>query len=152
MTFDQKINAIKNKIYGYSLIIGNDVENYIFQTTPMSADVAKTIAQLAPNDIEHFSNNNFVSRLLAQYRTQVGKGGIGINANGIKGFSGLSIYFQNKYKNAKTTKDLQNLLFTIKDFNPEEKTLMNFDIPTIFNTNLNTVLDENLRKFLNIKK
>jgi len=118
----------------------------------MSADIAKTIAQIAPSDIEHFSNNNFITRLLAQYRTQVGKGGIGINANGIKGFSGLSIYFQKKYKNANKKEDLKKLLFKIKDLDLNNDKLINFTIPEVFNTNLNTVLDENLRKFLKDKK
>ena len=35
-----------------SILIGDDIKDQIFQTTQMSANISKTIAQLAPSEIE----------------------------------------------------------------------------------------------------
>ena len=138
----------KNKIYGFSIIIGDNLENTILQTTQMSSAVLKTIAENVATDLEHFSNSSFTARLNAQKRTQTGKGSVGINANGDKGYSALSMYFQNKYNNAKTEQDLKQIALQIKDFDLKADALFDIKIPTVFNTSLENMVDENLKNVL----
>lgn len=148
LSFDQKVNAIKNKIYGMSILIGNNVEDQISQTTQMSAETAKNIAQMSASEVEHFSNNNNVSKVRAQHRTQVGRGSIGPNANGTKAYSALLVYFQNKYKHLYSKGELDHLKLEIKGLNLKNDPLLNFTIPRIFNANLNATVNENMRNIL----
>lgn len=148
LSLEQRLNSMENKVYGFSLIIGDSLENNISQTTQMSSEIAKTIAQNKKADKEHFSNNNFLSRFNAQERTQKGKGSVGINANGNKAYAALCMYFQSKYSKATTESDLMALNLNIAEYPTKVDPLLSFTIPTIFNANLEGVIDTNLKNYI----
>lgn len=101
----RELEAIKNKIYFDMIYNGDNVVNWVMQTTPISMSDAQNAAS---NSVEgayskQLSNFNPYARFIAQFQNSIGKDGIGIFATGIKIWSMISTYFNDLYLHDNTT-------------------------------------------------
>lgn len=118
--------AIKNKIFNALWRIGSDVKNVVSATSPISMGPAQTAAELSTSGqfSKLVSNENPGARVILQYQNSIGKDGIGVYATGIKVFSILLNYYNEKINGA-TEETLGRYLFhdirgTKTDASPDE--------------------------------
>ena len=104
-TFEE---ATKNKIFYDIWTIGTNAVNMISQTTPVSVEELRVIADKQDADDVETNNLNPAVRSTAQFQNSIGKICIGISAVGIKVYSTLLTYFNNKVNSKKA--------WTIKDW------------------------------------
>lgn len=94
--------AIKNKIFNALWRIGSDVRNVVSATSPISMGPAQTAADNSTSGqfSKLVSNENPGARVILQYQNSIGKDGIGVYATGIKVFSILLNYYNEKVNSA----------------------------------------------------
>lgn len=99
--------AIKNKVFNALWRIGADVKNVVSATSPISMGPAQDAAEASTSGqfSKLVSNENPGARVILQYQNSIGKDGIGVYATGIKVFSILLNYYNEKLAKA----DKENL-------------------------------------------
>ena len=118
--------AIKNKIFNALWRIGSDVRNVVSATSPISMGPAQVAADNSTSGqfSKLVSNENPGARIILQYQNSIGKDGIGVYATGIKVFSILLNYYNEKVNSA--TEDtlgrytFHNIKGVASDANPDE--------------------------------
>lgn len=94
--------AIKNKIFNALWRIGSDIRNVVSATSPISMGPAQVAADNSTSGqfSKLVSNENPGARIILQYQNSIGKDGIGVYATGIKVFSILLNYYNEKVNSA----------------------------------------------------
>lgn len=112
--------AIKNKVFNALWRIGADVKNVVSATSPISMGPAQDAAAASTSGqfSKLVSNENPGARVILQYQNSIGKDGIGVYATGIKVFSILLNYYNEKL--SKATEDNLNR-YTFYNENSENK-------------------------------
>lgn len=112
--------AIKNKVFNALWRIGSDVKNVVSATSPISMGPAQEAADASTSGqfSKLVSNENPGARVILQYQNSIGKDGIGVYATGIKVFSILLNYYNEKLAKA-TEENLPR--YTFYNENSENK-------------------------------
>ncbi len=112
--------AIKNKVFNALWRIGADIKNVVSATSPISMGPAQDAAAASTSGqfSKLVSNENPGARVILQYQNSIGKDGIGVYATGIKVFSILLNYYNEKLN--KATEDNLNR-YTFYNENSENK-------------------------------
>ena len=102
--------VIKNMIFNYMYNIGSNPKNYLSETSILTVAPARKAA--AKSSMGKFGNNNSNenpgAKMNAQDQNMVGKSSIAVYANGIKAFSSLLLFFQDKLTNIDKVNEIFN--------------------------------------------
>lgn len=102
--------VIKNMIFNYMYNIGSNPKNYLSETSVLTVAPARKAA--AKSSMGKFGNNNSNenpgAKMNAQDQNMVGKSSIAVYANGIKAFSSLLLFFQDKLTNIDKANEIFN--------------------------------------------
>ena len=112
-----KSDAVKNRMFNFMYKVGIDPRNFLAQNAILTVDRAREASRKSTSGKFEtvMSNENPGAKMIAQLQNMVGKDCIGIYANGIKGFSSLSVYVNDKINNADTLyDDLKKAVDTLK--------------------------------------
>ena len=105
--------VIKNIIFNYMYNIGSNPKNYLSETSVLTVAPAREAAE--KSSMGKFGNNNSNenpgAKMNSQDQNMVGKSSIAVYANGIKAFSSLLLFFQDKLTNVDKVNNIFNARF-----------------------------------------
>ena len=139
-----KSDAVKNRMFNFMYKVGTDPRNFLAQNAILTVDRAREASRKSTSGKFEtvMSNENPGAKMIAQLQNMVGKDCIGIYANGIKGFSSLSVYVNDKISNADALyDDLKKTVDTLKMNKDVTEQLIKYNLQSLQDIDNDKTLD-----------